>query len=88
MRAHALSMGYSLNEHGITHKSGGVKGDKVDIKLPTEQSVFDFLKLKYIKPTERTDGRMIISADNDSVGDEEGQHLVDEAIKRGAKIVE
>ena len=25
---------------------------------------------------------------NDSVGDEEGQHLVDEAIKRGAKIVE
>ena len=70
MRAHALSMGYSLNEHGITHKSGGVKGDKVDIKLPTEQSVFDFLKLKYIKPTERTDGRMIISADNDSVGDE------------------
>ena len=61
MRAHALSMGYSLNEHGITHKSAGVKGDKVEIKLPTELSVFDFLKLTYIEPIDRIDGRMIIS---------------------------
>lgn len=50
MRRHALSMGLSLNEHGLTE----VKSKKkIDIELKTEKEIFSFLGLQYVEPTKR-----------------------------------
>ena len=56
MRAKALLMGYSMNEHGITVKT---TGGKVDHTFPDEKSIFDFLNLDYKEPTQRIDGRFV-----------------------------
>lgn len=45
MRSHALKMGYSMNEHGLTPDPG------VDIK--TELDIFKFLQYPYVKPSQR-----------------------------------
>jgi len=53
MRQRALDMGYTLNEHGLSLMQSGKKGEKVDIEFPTEQSIFDFLGMKYKEPKQR-----------------------------------
>ncbi len=60
MRAHALELGWTLNEHRIaptskTHQSGA--------ELPafkTEKDIFKFLGLRYIEPTERTGAEKVM----------------------------
>jgi len=62
MRARALTMGYTLNEHGIYHMSAAKqKGDLVTQDFKDERAIFDFLKLKYKSPEERVDGRSVVS---------------------------
>jgi NAD-dependent DNA ligase len=64
MRSRALTMGYTLNEHGIYHmEAGKKKGERVTDAFKDERAIFDFLKLKYKSPEERIDGRSVI-ADN------------------------
>ena len=53
MRQRALDLGYTLNEHGLSKMASGKKGDKVEIDFPTEQSIFEFLGMKYKEPKER-----------------------------------
>ena len=53
MRQRALDLGYTLNEHGLSKMASGKKGDKVEIDFPTEQSIFEFLGMKYKEPRER-----------------------------------
>jgi DNA polymerase/3'-5' exonuclease PolX len=50
VRSHALSRGFTLNEHGITQVSSGraVSGVK------TERDIFSLLKLQWREPTDRT----------------------------------
>jgi hypothetical protein len=50
VRSHALSRGYTLNEHGIVHIKTGcsVKGVK------TEKDLFSLLKLQWEEPVNRT----------------------------------
>ena len=50
VRSHALTRGYTLNEHGIIHIKTGcsVKGVK------TEKDLFSLLKLKWVEPVNRT----------------------------------
>jgi len=50
VRSHALSRGFTLNEHGITQVSSGrsVSGVK------TEKDIFALLKLQWREPTDRT----------------------------------
>jgi NAD-dependent DNA ligase len=60
MREHALSMKYTLNEHGISIMEGKQKGGLVEQKFADEKSIFDFLGLEYKKPEERIDGRYVI----------------------------
>lgn len=57
MRRHALTLGYSLNEHGIT----GING-KEDPKgpFPSEGSIFAFLGLAFKTPAERAAGAAAI----------------------------
>ena len=50
MRRHALSMGLSLNEHGLTEVK---TKKKIDIELKTEKEIFSFLGLQYVEPTKR-----------------------------------
>ena len=57
MRQHALDMEYTLNEHGISRKQDGIKGDLVTTReFRTEKDIFDFLNLEYKTPVERKDG--------------------------------
>ena len=60
MREHALSMKYTLNEHGMSVMEGKKKGGLVEQKFTDEKSIFDFLGLVYKTPEERIDGRYVI----------------------------
>ena len=65
MRARALTMGYTLNEHGIYHmEAGKKKGALVTQNFQDERAIFDFLKIKYKSPEERVDGRSVIASNN------------------------
>ena len=59
MREHALSMKYTLNEHGLSVMENRKKGDKVEHVFVDEQAIFDFLNLEYKKPVDRVDGSAV-----------------------------
>ena len=57
-RQHALTCGYTLNEHRLTPLQ------KLPVvpfppKMKTEQDIFAFLQLQYVPPQERVDGKQI-----------------------------
>lgn len=66
MRARALELGYTLNEHEMskmepkTKGEKSKKGEKVDHIFKDEKDIFDFLGLEYKTPEERVDGRAVI----------------------------
>ena len=53
MRARALTLGYSMNEHGLYLMENGVKTTKMKKYFPKEQDVFNFLGMQYKEPTDR-----------------------------------
>lgn len=59
MRQRALDLGYSMNEHGFTKMKNGKKTTKLDKYFPDEQSIFEFLGMRYKDPTERIDGNSV-----------------------------
>jgi DNA ligase (NAD+) len=59
MRAKALTLGYSMNEHGLYKMENGVKTTKLSKYFPTEKDVFKFLGLVYKSPKERTGANAI-----------------------------
>merc|ERR1712078_368828 len=61
MRGRALTMGYSLNEHGLYKMDGKKKGAKLDQVFENEEAIFDFLKMEYKEPNQRIDGRSVVS---------------------------
>ena len=69
MREHALSQGYTLNEHGMSRMEGKKKGALVETKFPTEKSIFDFLTLVYKTPEERTGSDAVVSYNNTNIPD-------------------
>ena len=69
-RQRALNMGYTLNEHGFHHMVSGKKGTKVEGDFPNEQSIFSFLKMKYVAPDKRVDGRSVIDVTPPTPSDE------------------
>jgi len=79
MRNHALSKGFTMNEHGISHK----KGDKVSHIFKTEKDIFEFLNLQYKSPNERIDGNAVIIQNKDS-----NYNLVENFKKHGISILE
>jgi len=66
MRGRALTMGYSLNEHGLYKMDGKKKGAKLDRIFHDEKEIFDFLKMEYKEPNQRIDGRSVIPLNNSS----------------------
>ena len=65
MRGHALKMGYTLNEHRIARASA--VGSPIKMNIQNEKDIFDFLKLEYKVPSERIDGRSVVSLEHISV---------------------
>lgn len=75
MRKHALARGFTLSEHGIYRiDASGKKEARVDVLMPDERAIFDFLGLVYKKPAERVDGRAVVrkAAASGAGGDEDG----------------
>jgi len=64
MRGHALKMGYSLNEHGISKMVDKKKTEQLQNEFGTERDIFDFLGLEYKEPEDRKDGRAVIPKSN------------------------
>jgi DNA polymerase beta len=60
IRLHALKMGYTLNEHGLSKIIDKKKTEKVDKIFMNEHDIFDFLGLEYKLPEDRIDGRAVI----------------------------
>jgi DNA ligase (NAD+) len=58
-RQRALTLGYTLNEHGLHYSTKGQKGAPVTSAFPNEKSIFDFLGMQYKEPVERKDGRAV-----------------------------
>ena len=59
MRAHALKLGYSLNQKNIQHKDTSIIVDMEEHKFQSEKDIFDFLHLKYFDPPDRKAGNVI-----------------------------
>ena len=53
MRARALELGYSMNEHEFTHMKNKKKTTKLNTVFPNEQAIFQFLGMKYVEPEKR-----------------------------------
>ena len=60
MRGRALSMGYSLNEHGLYKMEGKKKGDKIEHSFSNESDIFKFLQMEYKEPSERKTGKSVV----------------------------
>ena len=60
MRERALSMNYTLNEHGMSVMENKKKGDRVSQVFPDEKSIFDFLGMEYKQPMERLNGDAVV----------------------------
>jgi DNA ligase (NAD+) len=71
MRHRALTMGYSMNEHGMYRMDARKKGDKVAHVFGGEKDIFDFLNMEYKAPNERIDGRSVVDAVAVAVAQEE-----------------
>lgn len=56
VRNHALSRGYTLNEHALTQLSSGKQVSGVR----TEQELFKLLKLRWVEPVERTGPEAVV----------------------------
>ena len=67
MRQYGLKNGYTFNEHGIYALENKVKSEKVNKEFKKEQDIFDFLGLQYKSPTERIDGRAVVSVNNNII---------------------
>jgi len=64
MRHQALTMGLTLNEHGLYKMENNKKGNKVEHIFKNEQDIFDYLFLVYKSPIERIDGRSVVKNQN------------------------
>ena len=74
MRQHALDLGFSLNEHGLSKVVKGKKNEPLSNYFPDEQSIFEFLNLVYKPPSERRNaqsiqiiGSELVSKKNDNI---------------------
>ena len=67
MRHQALSLGFTMNEHGLYKMIEKKKGEKVDKIFLEEKDIFDYLNMEYKAPNERIDGSAVIRKNTDSI---------------------
>jgi len=69
MRGHALTMGMSLNEHGLSKKEPGKKKEEmITGKFKSEADIFEYLNLVYKEPGERLGGQAVVILDKELAG--------------------
>jgi NAD-dependent DNA ligase len=61
MRHQALSMGLTMNEHGLYVIRDKKKAERVNNVFTCEKDIFDYLHMEYKTPIERIDGRAVTS---------------------------
>jgi len=87
MRQRALDVGLTLNEHGLFKMAAGKKGEAVDIDFPTEESIFEFLGMKYKEPKQREGYKsveLLETKDGEKI-EEEKNDKSDEEVKKTSK---
>jgi len=67
MRHQALTMGLTMNEHGLYRMENKKKGNKVEHVFKSERDIFDYLHMEYKSPVERIDGRAVIIKSENTV---------------------
>ena len=68
MRGHALKMGVSLNEHGLSKKEPGKKKEEmISDRFKSENDIFEYLNLEYKDPTDRINGLKVVIKDMKSM---------------------
>ena len=82
MRARALEMGYSMNEHGLSTMKDKKKGDRINTVFPTEKSIFQFLGMKYIEPEKRIGHNAYILLEDEAKKPEETKKKINKKVKR------
>lgn len=82
VRQKTLDLGYTLNEHGLSNMSKGIKGKKVDKYFPTEESILNFLGFKYVKPEDRVDGQQLQPFTESSKEEEFSEEELLEALEK------
>lgn len=88
MRCRALSMGYSLNEHGIYKMDGKKKGEKVSAVFKSEKDIFDFLGMQYREPRDRVNGLSVALLSEPAVESKPAQESPkNKTLKKGKKLV-
>jgi NAD-dependent DNA ligase/predicted flap endonuclease-1-like 5' DNA nuclease len=89
MRGRALSLGYSLNEHGMYKMEGKKKGEKVAHVFKSEKDIFDFLGMEYREPRDRVNGLSVSATEPAVLAQTEPAVLEpkNKTIKKGKKLV-
>lgn len=83
MRARALELGLSLNEHDFTivdKKKKGAKPVPFNRLFKDEKDIFDFLGMEYKKPEDRIDGQSVVIVNDGS----QVKIAIDEQLNQGA----
>ena len=82
MRQRAVDLGYSMNEHGIYKMENKIKGAKVPLSFPTEESIFDFLGLVFKTPKERVNGKAVQVKQQEQLATQKPTSLRKKTIKK------
>ena len=97
MRERALTMGYTLNEHGFSKMEGRKKGAKLVQVFADEKAIFDFLKMKYKTPVERNEASVENISESEKVVKKTNKRVtkkavnksdIDDFIKNGIQVLE
>jgi len=88
MRGHALKMGVSLNEHGLSKMVEKKKEEKVAHVFRDEKDIFDYLHMEYKAPGERIDGRSVVIKTSEPVKTRKIRAIVKKIPSEKIKILE
>jgi NAD-dependent DNA ligase len=88
MRGHALKMGVSLNEHGLSKMVDKKKEEKVAHLFRDEKDIFDYLHMEYKAPNERIDGRSVVIKTTEPVKTRKIRAIVKKIPSEKIKILE
>jgi DNA ligase (NAD+) len=76
MRHQALTMGFTMNEHGLYKIEEKVKKGKVEHIFRSEKDIFDYLNMEYKEPQERIDGRAVVIIDKNNEKEEKEEETI------------
>jgi NAD-dependent DNA ligase len=97
MRNQALTMGLTMNEHGLYKMENKKKVEKVEHIFETERDIFKYLNMEYKEPWERVDGRAFKEITEKKAPEEKAPEktkpqkkklIIEEDLNKETKIIE